>query len=58
MCGGYIIIEEEVSAGGLTELQYHDDVRLIRHAAKKVYAKHRKLCRRGIFHEEKNIIIV
>ncbi len=38
-----LILEEEVSAGGLTELQYHDYVRLIRHAAERVFAKHRKM---------------
>ncbi|MDE6530929.1 MAG: hypothetical protein K2K96_09175 [Lachnospiraceae bacterium] len=38
-----LILEKEVSAGGLTDRQYHDYVRLIRHAAKRVFAKHRKL---------------
>lgn len=38
-----LILEEEVSVGGLTNLQYHDYVRLIRHAAGRVFAKHRKL---------------
>ncbi|MDE6687565.1 MAG: hypothetical protein K2K17_09635 [Lachnospiraceae bacterium] len=38
-----LILEEEVSAGGLTELQYHDYVRLICHAADRVFMKHRKL---------------
>lgn len=38
-----LILEEEVSAGGLTDRQYHDYVRLIRHAAERVFAKHRKL---------------
>ncbi|MDE6713367.1 MAG: hypothetical protein K2K20_06485 [Lachnospiraceae bacterium] len=38
-----LILEEEVSAGGLTELQYHDYVRLIRHAAERVFVKHREL---------------
>ncbi len=38
-----LILEEEVSAGDLTELQYHDYVRLIRHAAERVFAKHRKM---------------
>ena len=38
-----LILEEEVSAGGLTELQYHDYVRLIRHAADRVFAKYGEL---------------
>ena len=38
-----MILEKEVSAGGLTDRQYYDYVRLIRHAAKRVFAKHRKL---------------
>ena len=38
-----LILEEEVSAGGLTELQYHDYVRLILHAAERVFARHRRL---------------
>ncbi len=38
-----LILEEEVSAGGLTDRQYHDYVRLIRHAAEKIFAKHREL---------------
>ena len=38
-----LILKEEVSAGGLTELQYHDYVRLIRHAAERVFEKHREL---------------
>ncbi|MDE6714270.1 MAG: hypothetical protein K2K20_11080 [Lachnospiraceae bacterium] len=38
-----LILGEEVSAGSLTELQYHDYVRLIRHAAERVFAKHREL---------------
>ncbi len=38
-----LILGEEIFAGGLTELLYHDYVRLIRHAAEKVFAKHREL---------------
>ncbi|MDE6687007.1 MAG: hypothetical protein K2K17_06800 [Lachnospiraceae bacterium] len=38
-----LILEEEVSAGGLTERQYHDYMKLIRHAAERVFAKHKEL---------------
>lgn len=38
-----LILEDEVAAGRLTELQYNDYVRLIRNAAKRVFAKHREL---------------
>lgn len=38
-----LILGEEVAAGGLTDLQRHDYVRLLRNAADRVFAKHRKL---------------
>ncbi len=38
-----LILEEEVAVGGLTDLQYHDCVRLLRNAADRVFAKHREL---------------
>ncbi len=38
-----LILEDEVAAGRLTELQCHDYVRLIRNAAERVFAKHREL---------------
>ncbi len=38
-----LILEEEVAAGRLTDLQYHDCVRLLRNAAERVFAKHREL---------------
>ncbi len=38
-----LILEEEVSVGSLTDRQYQDYVRLICHAADRVFAKHRKL---------------
>ena len=38
-----LILEDEVSAGNLTDLQYRDYVRLIRNAADRVFAKHEEL---------------
>lgn len=38
-----LILGEEVAAGGLTDPQRHDYVRLLRNAADRVFAKHRKL---------------
>lgn len=38
-----LILEGEMSAGSITELQYQDYVRLIWHAAERVFAKHREL---------------
>lgn len=38
-----LILEKEVSAGALTELQYRDYVRLIHHAAERVFAGHNEL---------------
>lgn len=38
-----LILKGEASAGFLTELQYQDYVRLIRHAAERVFAHHREL---------------
>lgn len=40
-----LILKEETSAGNLTELQYHDYVKLIRHAADRVFANHKELWR-------------
>ncbi len=38
-----LILEDEVAAGRLTELQYNDYVRLIRNAADRVFVKHGNL---------------
>ena len=38
-----LILREEVSAGNLTELQYKDYVRMVRHAADRVFANHEDL---------------
>ncbi len=38
-----LILETEVAAGGLTDRQRHDYVRLLRNAAERVFAKHREL---------------
>ena len=38
-----LILEEEVSAGNLTDLRYHDYVRLIRNAADRVFVEHEEL---------------
>ncbi len=38
-----LILEAEVAAGGLTDQQCHDYVRLLRHAADWVFAKRRNL---------------
>ncbi|MCM1234976.1 MAG: hypothetical protein NC489_33170 [Ruminococcus flavefaciens] len=35
-----LILEEEVSAGNLTQLQCRDYTRLLRHAAKRIFAEH------------------
>ncbi|MCM1551288.1 MAG: hypothetical protein NC092_01195 [Butyrivibrio sp.] len=40
-----LILGNEVSAGTLTELQYRDYVRLIRHAAERIFAGHMELRR-------------
>ncbi|MCM1261536.1 MAG: hypothetical protein NC313_02355 [Butyrivibrio sp.] len=38
-----LILEEEVSAGNLIQLQCRDYVRLLRHAAKRIFAEHGEL---------------
>lgn len=38
-----LILKEEVSAGNLTELRYHDYVKLIRYAANRVFKDHEEL---------------
>ncbi|MCM1440621.1 MAG: hypothetical protein NC131_15700, partial [Roseburia sp.] len=40
-----LILEEEVSAGNLTQLQCRDYTRLLRHAAKRIFAEHEELQR-------------
>ncbi|MCM1091203.1 MAG: hypothetical protein NC092_02185 [Butyrivibrio sp.] len=38
-----LILEKEVSAGNLTKLQYRDHLKLIRHAAERVFVEHSEL---------------
>ncbi|MCM1047099.1 MAG: hypothetical protein NC433_01580 [Clostridiales bacterium] len=40
-----LILEEEVSAGNLTQLQCRDYIRLLRHAVKRIFAEHGELRR-------------